>query len=259
MVVKKEFGLIGYPLSHSFSRRFFKEKFNREGLHACNYINHPLMNIRELPDLIATHPKLVGLNVTIPYKETVIPYLDEMDILAEEIGAVNTITIDRRMDKPRLKGFNTDVIGFTRALNLEVGSGYRKALILGTGGASKAIFHVIKDICEDVLLVSASRTGPGIISYSELDEKIISEFELIVNTTPLGAWPELEACPPIPYEFLTENHYLFDLVYNPEVTRFLLMGQDRGARIRNGMKMLEIQAEASWDIWMTALQLNDNS
>jgi len=251
MSIQKEFGLIGYPLTHAFSQRYFSRKFRQEGLQEYSYANHPLNDIARLPHLIEAHPLLAGLNVTIPYKEAVIPYLDTMDPLAADVGAVNTITIDRTPGKPVLKGFNTDVEGFANALELMPGSGYDHALVLGTGGASKAVHYALNQVCREVLLVSRSATGPGIIHYSDLNEPLMTRFRLIVNTTPLGTWPEINASPPIPYEMITENHFLYDLVYNPAMTRFLKLGQEQGARVSNGLKMLELQAEASWKIWMT--------
>ena len=179
------------------------------------------------------------------------PFLDEIDPVAEAVGAVNTISISRLREPAVLKGFNTDVEGFSRAVGLNSGSSYRKALILGTGGASKAVKYVLERICDDVLMVSRSGPGTGIISYSDVDVKLLAEYTLIVNTTPLGTWPEKDVCPPIPYEVLSNKHYLFDLVYNPAMTKFLESGRVRGARISNGQKMLEIQADASWNIWRT--------
>ncbi len=245
----KVFGLIGFPLSHSFSKSHFNNKFRNEHIPDSRYQNFPLPNISQFQELISGQPSLAGLNVTMPYKEAVIPFLDELDPVAREVGAVNTITIKRGDGTIHLKGFNTDITGFEQALDLSAHNGYRNALVLGSGGASKAVVYVLKKLCDRVLIASRKKSGPEIISYSRIDESVLSEYHLIVNTTPLGTWPDVDTFPPIPFEFINENHYLFDLVYNPEVSKFLLLGQDRGARIRNGERMLYEQAEASWRIW----------
>jgi shikimate dehydrogenase len=249
---KKEFGLIGYPLDHSFSEAYFREKFRHEGLQDCVYTSHPIKDIRQFPEFIRNHPELAGLNVTIPHKESIIPYLNELDDVAEEVNAVNAIAIEHRSSGPWLKGYNTDVTGFYGALHPFEPAHFTHALVLGTGGASRAICHVLHSLSLDVLKVSRSGQGPGIISFSEVDAAIMARYTLIVNTTPLGTWPDVEACPPIPYDHVSAEHYLFDLVYNPGETLFLRKGKQNGARIKNGLQMLEIQAEASWDIWMAS-------
>jgi shikimate dehydrogenase len=243
------YGLIGYPLSHSFSAGFFKEKFETEKISGVEYHNYPLENISALPGLISSLPDLKGLNVTIPYKEKVIPFLDELSPVAQSIRAVNTIRISRSTEKPVLKGFNTDVYGFSRSLTgfLPPAHGIKHALILGTGGASKAVEYVLEKMGISFEFVSTSLSSAR--KYGELDYEIIKKSRLIINTTPLGTFPETSAFPPIPYEFLTKDHYLFDLVYNPPLTVFLKNAQAKGAATCNGLNMLVYQAERSWEIW----------
>jgi shikimate dehydrogenase len=239
----REFGLIGYPLSHSFSRRYFTEKFSKEGIDA-SYENFPLENIGELPSLIETHPALEGLNVTIPHKQSVIASLDSMSDVVKEIGACNCI----RIRNAKREGFNTDVIGFETSLNAHLSPIHRKALVLGTGGASKAVCFVLNKKSIPFLQVSRNRSA-GVISYEDITPSLVEEHLLIINTTPLGMYPDIHHCPDLPYDAIGESHYLFDLVYNPSMTLFLQKGKENGAIIENGYSMLELQAEESWMIW----------
>lgn len=241
------YGLIGYPLSHSFSKKYFTEKFEREGLKDCRYELFPLSSIDALPQLLKEHPELCGLNVTIPYKEQVLSYLHSENELVQAIRACNCIDIRNG----KLKGYNTDVLGFERSLLEQWQLHHKKALILGTGGVSKAVQYIVQKMGLAYRYVSRK---PGVhnFSYEQLTPAIMQEYTLIVNTTPLGMYPNITEAPPIPYEALTPKHYLFDMVYNPEKTLFLKMGKERGAMIKNGYDMLEIQADESWKIWTTS-------
>lgn len=244
------FGLIGYPLSHSFSKKYFTEKFVREGISDSTYELFPLENIQELKELLKKE-NLVGLNVTIPYKVEVIPFIDELDELTSaRIGAVNTIRI---YPDGSTKGFNTDYYGFKNSLEEWIDRKGEscsdvKALVLGNGGASKAVMTALEDLNTPYQLVSRQAGGPA-ISYEEVNEDVINEYRLIINTTPLGMAPNTGVAPPIPYESLTSRHYLYDLVYNPEETQFLINGAKKGAATLNGLKMLYLQAEKSWSFW----------
>jgi shikimate dehydrogenase len=243
----KLLGLIGYPLSHSFSEKYFAEKFRREGIGGYAYRNFPIRQIDALEELIKAEPDLVGLNVTIPYKEQVIPCLEEMDEESDRVGAVNTIRITREGRKIRLKGFNTDVYGFRESLIPLLG-GHRHALILGTGGASKAVGYVLGQLGIDFKYVSRT-FRPGRLEYRDLCLSVIRNHTLIINTTPLGTWPDVSSFPDIPYDILGPGHLLYDLVYNPPETPFLQLGKKKGAGTKNGLEMLELQAERSWEIW----------
>lgn len=244
----KTFGLIGYPLKHSFSYRFFGEKFTKERIDA-QYLNFEIADIDRLPDIIKEYTKLAGLNVTIPYKEQVIPFLDELDPTAKAIGAINVIKIDRRGDNIHLKGFNSDYIGFRDSIspliNPEV---HHKALILGTGGASKAVEYGLKDLNIETQYVSRSKKE-GVITYADLSEEVMSEYTVIINASPIGTFPNIDECPDIPYNYIGKKHLLYDLVYNPAVTKFLDLGKKQGAKNKNGEEMLELQAIAAWHIW----------
>lgn len=243
----RRFGLIGYPLGHSFSAAFFSKKFKEEGIDA-SYSNFPLESIADLKTLINKEKDLVGLNVTVPYKQEVIPYLNLLSPTAEAIQAVNTISFRRREGVLELVGDNTDVLGFRRSLEQYLKPHHSSALVLGTGGSSKAVLHVL-DLLE-IKYTRVSRTsGKDQIIYRDLNDELISKTSLIINTTPLGMYPGVETFPDIPYEALTSNHILFDLVYNPEKTEFLSRGEKQGAEIVNGHDMLIYQAEASWNIW----------
>ncbi len=239
-----KYGLIGYPLSHSFSKKYFTEKFERESILDHEYELFPIDQISQLPSLLQTETTLKGLNVTIPYKEQVIPYLDVLTEVVKEIQACNCI----RILDGKLIGYNTDVIGFEKTLERKLSNHHLRALVLGTGGAAKAVHYVLKKKGIDFLEVSRVK-GEGRISYQEIDEQVIASHTLIINTTPLGMYPNVEEAPDLPYHLLSDQHYLYDLVYNPAKTKFLLEGERRGAVIENGADMLVIQAEASWDIW----------
>lgn len=245
----KTLGLIGYPLGHSFSRKYFTEKFEREKISGYIYKNFPLETIHELTKLLETETSLIGLNVTIPYKQQVMEYLNELDETAKEIGAVNTIKVIQIQGKPYLKGYNTDSTGFKNSLMPLLESQHKKALVLGTGGASKAIIYVLKTFGIKYTYVSRTPKDNSILSYQDLDKAIIEENTLIINTSPLGMHPDVDTCPAIPYECVTDKHLLYDLVYNPEVTLFMKKGQERGAIVQNGLPMLVGQAEAAWEIW----------
>jgi shikimate dehydrogenase len=245
----KNYGLIGYPLSHSFSKKHFAEKFAALEIIDCFYDLFPLENINNFPQLLTKVDNLVGLNVTIPYKEQVLPFLDEIDADAKAIGAVNTIKINNG----KLKGFNTDVYGFKQSLLPIINKKYTKAtklkaLILGTGGASKAVFHALKQLGIDTKFVSRNPKN-GQFAYHDLTKEIIASHQIIVNTTPLGTSPNIHAFPNIPYQFLTSSHLLYDLVYNPEVSAFLQKGLEQETTIKNGLEMLHLQAEKAWEIW----------
>lgn len=244
----KKYGLIGYPLTHSFSKRFFTEKFERENVDAT-YENFEISNISLFPRIIEDNLDLIGLNVTIPYKEQIISFLDEMDEAANEVGAVNTLKIVREKEKVHIKGYNTDTRGFEASLKPLLKSHHTKALILGTGGASKAIKFVLKRLGIDFISASIEELKENEIRYGEIDEKMMVERLLIINATPLGTYPNLETFPAIPYEFITEKHLLFDLVYNPEVTKFMEKGIAKGANVKNGYEMLLQQALKSYEIW----------
>ncbi len=245
----KLYGLIGKSISHSFSKAFFDAKFKKEGLNDCFYNNFPMENLSGFREFIKKNPELIGLNVTIPFKEEIISFLDFLDKTASEVGAVNTIKIIRKDSKIVLKGFNTDVIGFKESLVPLINQNVRSALILGSGGASKAVKYVLKELKIDVLIVSRQEKKSDFLNYDDLDEKIIQENLLIVNTTPLGTFPEIKCSPSIPYSLITEKHILYDLVYNPAETTFLKKGSEQGARTKNGLEMLEEQARASWGLW----------
>jgi shikimate dehydrogenase len=245
----KCYGLIGYPLTHSFSARFFSEKFEREAITGCSYQNYPIEHIGLLPKLITEIGDLVGLNVTIPYKEQVIPYLDRVDTEIAAIGAVNTIKIIREKGKISLLGFNTDAYGFSASLKPLIRKHYNSALILGTGGASKAAWYVLNQLGFKVTFVSRRPKELNHISYDQVTADVIGKNRIIINTSPVGMYPNIDSCPALPYEFLTPDHVLFDMVYNPSETRFMAMGKKMGASVTNGMQMLHLQAEKAWEIW----------
>lgn len=244
----KKYGLLGYPLKHSFSQRFFTEKFEKEGINA-QYLNFEIPQIDILLSVIEDNKDLMGLNVTIPYKEKVLVYLDDIDGEAKEIGAVNVIKILREGERVKLVGYNTDILGFQKPLETLIDKQvHKKALILGTGGASKAVCKGLMNAGIEPLFVSRT-SKPGGITYGDLDKDVIDEYKVIVNTTPLGTFPDVDEAPDIPYQYLTSRHLLYDLVYNPSETKFLRLGKERGAKVKNGADMLQIQALASWNIW----------
>jgi shikimate dehydrogenase len=240
----QQFGLIGFPLSHSFSKGYFTEKFQKEKITDCQYDVFPLEKIEDFTELCEQHKNLTGLNVTIPYKEKIIPFLDELNEDAIEIGAVNTIKF---IDGKKI-GYNTDCYGFEMSLKPLLKAHQTSALILGTGGASKAVEYVLKKLGISFQYVSRNKSEQS-ISYDELNENIVSSSSVIVNCTPLGMYPNVEIAPKIPYNFITNNHLLYDLIYNPEETLFLKEGKLRGAQTKNGLEMLYLQAEKSWEIW----------
>lgn len=244
----RKFGLIGYPLGHSFSKKYFTEKFRTEHISDCSYENYPLKNLDGFRELITEDYELCGLNVTIPYKSEILRLLDITETEAGEIGAVNVIKIKRTGSLVKLIGFNSDVTGIRDTLLPYITENVRNALVLGTGGSSKAVCHVLNKFGLKVDQVSRNRK-PGVLSYSDIDAKIIERTQLIVNTTPLGMFPNIENKPDIDYKKLNSNHILFDLVYNPELTTFLRMGAEQGCQILSGIKMLHSQAEKAWDIW----------
>lgn len=244
----KKYGLIGFPLTHSFSKRFFSEKFEKEKTDA-SYENFEIEDISWFPEVVRNNPELAGLNVTIPHKQAVIPYLNELDDAAEKVGAVNTIKISEHDGKIHLKGFNTDTWGFETSVKPLLKTYHKKALILGTGGASKAIKYVLNKLEIDFISASIEELNENEIRYDDIDEKLLAERLLIINATPLGTYPKVETFPPIPYEFLTEKHLLFDLVYNPEETQFMAKGKAQGAVVKNGYEMLVQQALKSYEIW----------
>ncbi len=244
----KLIGLLGYPLTHSFSSEYFTNKFLKENIQDFLYQNFEINNIHKVSKLVKDNSMLIGLNVTIPYKESVIPYLDQLSEEAKLIGAVNTICIDRSRSRPYLTGHNTDCIGFDKSLDLLKEKPSKGALVLGTGGASKAVNYVLKN--RGVRHLNISRiAGDGKLSYSDINNDIIREYPLIINTTPLGMYPKIEEKPAIPYEFIKEDNCLIDLIYNPDQTLFLKIGAKAGAKTLNGLPMLIAQAEASWELW----------
>ncbi len=243
MTGKTTYGLIGRTLVHSFSQRFFTEKFTRENIDAT-YLNFELPDITLLPEIIAANPSLRGLNVTIPYKEAVMSLLDGIDKTARDIGAVNTIKIT----PDAITGHNTDIIGFRDSLIPLLKPYHRHALILGTGGASKAIAAALSEL--DISFFKVSRTpSDGQLCYSAITKEIIDKHLIIINTTPLGTFPDISSAPSIPYQLLTDRHLCYDLVYNPPLTEFLRRSRERNCMIKNGREMLQLQAEASWRIW----------
>ncbi len=246
----KTYGLIGYRLGHSFSKKFFSEKFKREHLDDCEYVNFELDTISEFPDLFKQNDHIYGLNCTIPYKQQVILYLDETDPEAAKVGAVNTIKVICNNDRIKLKGFNTDVYGFEYSFRPLLKEHHRKALILGTGGASKAVKYVLEKLGIDYLFVTTKPVPEkGQINYSEITLKLLNDYTIIINATPLGTFPNTETCPDIPYQYLTEKHLLYDLVYNPEETLFMKQGKKKDAIVKNGLEMLHLQAIRAWEIW----------
>jgi shikimate dehydrogenase len=242
----KEFGLIGFPLSHSWSGRFFSARFRKAGLDDYTYHLFPLPDLKQFPGFIREHPRLAGFNVTIPHKERILPFLDSLDCEAEEIGAVNTVLIRRNEDGVLLHGHNTDAGGFRQSADF---SGYTQALVLGTGGSARAICHALKSLGITPILVSRHPVQPGILSYAELEPALFGESRLIINCTPCGMYPEIGSVPPIPYQWITPGHFLYDLVYNPDETVFLKKGAAKGARIQSGFAMLQIQAELAFRLF----------
>lgn len=242
----KLFGLLGKNISYSFSRGYFTEKFKDLNLDSHKYVNFDLQNIKDFSSIIEENEDLKGINVTIPYKEDVMSFLNKLDKTAKKIGAVNTIKFTKRGN---LKGYNSDVVGFENSILPLLKKHHKKALILGTGGASKAIAYALKRNNIKFKFVSRNPEGKKQISYKGLTKDIIQKHTVIINSTPLGTSPDIEKCPNIPYQYLTDNHILYDLIYNPAITTFLSKGKEKGAIIKNGLEMLQLQAEESWRIW----------
>lgn len=240
----KLYGLIGYPLSHSFSKKYFTEKFEKENIKDSKYELFEIDEIQKIKSILSENKQdLVGLNVTIPYKQEVIPYLDDLDDAAKEIGAVNVI----KLEDGRLKGYNSDYFGFKNSLDAFLNGTKPKALVLGTGGASKAIVQALKDMGLEYQYVSRNHSKET-ISYNDV-KNVIGQYKLIINTTPLGMSPAVDSCPDLPYDMLDSSYYLYDIVYNPEETLFMKKGRFRGAKAIHGMEMLVGQAEKAYEIW----------
>ena len=242
----RQYGLIGKMLGHSFSQRYFEEKFALTGRFDCRYNLYELPSLEGFREFVDAVPDLMGLNVTIPYKQAVMPLLDELDPEAEAVGAVNTVRVRREEGRLRLAGYNTDVEGFRRSL-----AGHPlppRALVLGTGGAAAAVTYVLRQWGVEYKMVSRRPTAEQ-AAYGEITPALVREWPWLINCTPVGMYPDVETCPPVPYEALTGNNFLYDLVYNPEETLFLRRGRERGALTQNGLKMLHLQADAAWEIW----------
>lgn len=244
----KQLGLIGYPLGHSFSKKYYLEKFRNEGIKNIDYDLYPLSTIEEFPSLYLNNPEFYGVNVTIPYKQDVMQYLTELSDEAKEIAAVNCIQIRHEADGVKLKGFNTDAYGFEKSLEPLLKPNHSKALIFGNGGATKAVAYSLKKLGIDFKIVSRTKTEDN-LSYEDLSEELIKNTPLLINCTPLGTFPKTEECPALPYHAISSEHLLYDLIYNPEETLFLKKGKERGAAIKNGYEMLVLQAEKNWEIW----------
>lgn len=242
-----KYGLIGYPLGHSFSISYFNEKFANEHIDA-EYVNFEIPSIDTLPEVLASNPELKGLNVTIPYKEKVISFLDTVSPEASAIGAVNVIKVEHKNGSPVLKGYNSDVIGFTKSIEPMLERFHKKALILGTGGASKAINYGLRSLGLETVLVSRYER-PNTIQYEKITPDIIREYNVIVNCTPCGMYPHINECPQLPYEAMDGKTILYDLIYNPDQTLFMKKGAAKGATVKNGLEMLLLQAFASWNFW----------
>lgn len=255
MTKKKLYGLIGKNISYSFSAQYFNAKFKKEKITNAEYRNFDIEAISAFSNLLETNENIKGLNVTIPYKQAIIPYLDSLSKKAIKIGAVNTIKISK---KGKLKGYNTDWYGFIKAIKPMLKSHHKNALILGTGGASKAIEFALSKLGISYILVSRT-SQENTLTYSQLNKEILEKHTVIINTTPLGTFPNTEDFPEIPYEFLTSNHIAFDLIYNPETTMFLKLAATKGAQTQNGHTMLKLQAEKAWRIWNKSSLIPDLS
>lgn len=242
-----KYGLIGYPLGHSFSISYFNEKFESEGIDAV-YENFEIPQIDDVKEIIDSNPDLKGLNVTIPYKQQVLKYIKELSPEAKAIGAVNVIRIEHKGNKTVLKGFNSDVIGFTKSIEPILNTYHKKALILGTGGAAKAVQYGLQSLGIETLFVSRTKKK-NTITYEEVTADIVREYNVIVNCTPVGMYPHIDECPKLPYEAMDSHTLLYDLLYNPDETKFLRLGAERGATVKNGLEMLLLQAFVSWEIW----------
>jgi shikimate dehydrogenase len=246
----KIYGLIGNPIRHSLSQEYFTEKFLSERIEDCVYELFPLREISALIPLIKQKSEISGLNVTIPFKKQVTDYLDEIDGVAREIGAVNCIRVSRKSGQPYLEGFNTDVYGFEHAIVPCLEAHHKNALILGTGGSSGSVAHVLQKLGIGFTKVSRHPKCKNEVEFGSLTPEMMAHFTIIINSTPVGMFPDTDQCPAIPYESITHHHLLFDLVYNPGETVFMKHGRSRGAKVMNGIEMLHMQAEKSWEIWM---------
>jgi|TARA_B110000037_G_scaffold82591_1_gene98325 shikimate dehydrogenase len=247
MAKRTKLGLIGKNISYSFSSGYFLDKFKKMNITELTYKNFDIPAVEEFPFLVYhREEEFKGFNVTIPYKQSIIKYLSELDADAAKIGAVNTIKVT---EKNELIGYNTDIYGFENSLKPLLKEYHSKALILGTGGASKAVVFVLNKLNISYKIVSRNPSSENEISYVDLSEEIMTSHKLIINSSPVGTHPNIKECPKIPYEYISDTHYLFDLIYNPEVTMFLQKGKNAGAAIKNGLEMLELQAEKSWEIW----------
>ncbi len=242
-----KYGLIGYPLGHSFSISYFNQKFKDEHIDAV-YENFEIPSIDLLPEILDSNPNLKGLNVTIPFKQKVIPFLDNISPEARAIGAVNVIKVIHDGKKIKLKGYNSDVIGFTQSIEPMLERFHKKALILGTGGASKAIDYGLKSLGLETVFVSRYER-PDTVQYQSITPEVVKEYNVIVNCTPLGMYPHTEECPLLPYEAMDNHTILYDLIYNPDETMFMKRGAEYGANVKNGLEMLLLQAFASWEFW----------
>ncbi|NJO92428.1 MAG: shikimate dehydrogenase [Chloroflexia bacterium] len=251
MFAKKLYGLIGYPLSHSFSAKYFAEKFQRENITGAEYRNFEIEKIQQLTEILESNPNLIGFNVTIPYKEVIIPYLDELDADAQKIGAVNTVRVLRDGCDIQLKGFNTDFYGFSESLKEFLYGSEKKALVFGNGGAAKAVIYSLQCLGVDYYIVTRSSdcNDPAVINYKNVTEKLIKESDLLVNTTPLGMWPNIMNSIDIPYDAIKQGTIAYDLIYNPEETMFMKKSKENGAIVVNGLRMLELQAEKAWEFF----------
>ncbi len=248
----KLFGLIGFPLSHSFSKKYFTEKFEREGISDSAYELYPIESISFLEQLLIAESALAGLNVTIPYKVAVLDFVDELDAAAAYIGAVNTLQIGEKGGKRFIKGYNTDAFGFEASLMPLLKPHHTNALIFGDGGAAKAVKYVLEQLDISYTVV-VRRSAPGCLTYAELDAGVLNASTVLINTTPLGTYPNVNEAPDIPYQYITQQHLAYDLVYNPEETHFLKLAKAQGAQTKNGLEMLQLQAERAWAIWTASI------
>ncbi|QZT37285.1 shikimate dehydrogenase [Halosquirtibacter xylanolyticus] len=244
----KKYGLLGYPLSHSFSKGYFTAKFKEETIDA-EYHNFELPKAFDIIERIKQDPSIAGLNITIPHKQSIIPLLNKISKEAKEIGAVNVVKVSFDEDGQYLLfGFNSDVYGFSESIRPLINAEHKKALVLGTGGASKAVYSGLKSLGIEPTYVSR-KSSEGVLGYEALNQEVISEYTVIVNATPLGTYPNMDSCPNIPYKYLTKDHLLYDLVYNPAETLFMKKGKEHGAMVKNGLEMLHLQAEKAWEFW----------
>lgn len=244
------YGLLGYPLGHSFSRKFFLDKFQGENIKA-SFENFELADAKDILPIVENQEHIKGFAITLPHKENIIPLLHQVDAAIDSIGAVNCVRVERIDGQLMLKGYNTDVIGFEESFKEHLTTQHKKALVLGTGGASKAVVYVLNRLGITPIMVSRTKTE-STLSYADITPELMKDIQVVVNTTPLGMHPKVEACPDLPYDEVTKQHYFYDLVYNPEETLFLAKAKAQGATIKCGMDMLELQAEANWHIWNQA-------